>query len=173
MANHVENLYNYHVWANQRIIDHLKTMSSEKYQKKLKSVFSSVSEVLSHIYLVEYAWLYILEGQNMKEAMQSSLQLQEKIVKHSIEDLEKEFHILSTRFISFLTSQEDMEKRIMLDNPWAGLRETSLSEMVLHVVNHGSYHRGNISAMLHQLGDSSVMTDYAFYWYSDNVLHQK
>ncbi|MET3322529.1 UNVERIFIED_ORG: putative damage-inducible protein DinB, partial [Peribacillus simplex] len=26
MANHVENLYNYHVWANQRIIDHLKTL---------------------------------------------------------------------------------------------------------------------------------------------------
>ncbi len=61
----------------------------------------------------------------------------------------------------------------MLDNPWASLRETSLSEMILHVVNHGTYHRGNISAMLHQLGDSSVMTDYAFYWYSDNVIHQK
>lgn len=45
--------------------------------------------------------------------------------------------------------------------------------MVLHVVNHGTYHRGNISAMLHQLGDSSVMTDYAFYWYSENDIHYK
>nr|WP_305586406.1 DinB family protein [Fictibacillus sp. WQ 8-8] len=42
--------------------------------------------------------------------------------------------------------------------------------MVLHVVNHGTYHRGNISAMLHQLGDSSVMNDYAFYWYSENAI---
>ncbi|MET1180890.1 DinB family protein [Peribacillus simplex] len=173
MVNHVENLYNYHVWANQRIIDHLKTLSPEKYQKEMKSVFSSVSKVLSHIYLVDYGWLNILEGQNMSEAMQSSLQLQEKIEKLPIEDLEMEFHTLSTRFISFLKSQEDIEKRIMLDNPWASLRETSLSEMILHVVNHGTYHRGNISAMLHQLGASSVMTDYAFYWYSDNVLHQK
>ncbi|WP_349730169.1 DinB family protein [Peribacillus frigoritolerans] len=173
MVNHVENLYNYHVWANQRIIDHLKTLSPEKYQKEMKSVFSSVSKVLSHIYLVDYGWLNILEGQNMSEAMQSSLQLQEKIEKLPIEDLEMEFHTLSTRFISFLKSQEDIEKRIMLDNPWASLRETSLSEMIKHVVNHGTYHRGNISAMLHHLGDSSVMTDYAFYWYSDNVLHQK
>ncbi|MBT2724503.1 DinB family protein [Bacillus sp. ISL-46] len=173
MVNHVENLYNYHVWANQRIIDHLKTLSPEKYQKEMKSVFSSVSKVLSHIYLVDYGWLNILEGQNMNEAMQSSLQLQEKIEKLPIEDLEMEFHTLSTRFKSFLESQEDIEKRIMLDNPWASLRETSLSEMILHVVNHGTYHRGNISAMLHQLGDSSVMTDYAFYWYSDNVIHQK
>jgi uncharacterized damage-inducible protein DinB len=65
-----------------------------------------------------------------------------------------------------LSSQEDLEKRIELDNPYAGLRETSLAEIVLHVVNHGTYHRGNISAMLHQQGDASVMTDYAFYWYS-------
>ncbi|MFK9094277.1 DinB family protein [Bacillus salipaludis] len=173
MVNHVESLYNYHVWANQRIIDHLKKLSPEKYQKEMKSVFSSVSKVLSHIYLVDYGWLNILEGQNMNEAMQSSLQLQEKIENLPIEDLEMEFSTLSTRFISFLKSQEDIEKRIMLDNPWASLRETSLSEMILHVVNHGTYHRGNISAMLHQLGDSSVMTDYAFYWYSDNVIQQK
>lgn len=56
----------------------------------------------------------------------------------------------------------------MLDNLWAGLREISISEMVLHVVIHGTYQRGDISAMLHQLGDSSVMTDYVIYWYSEN-----
>ncbi|MBV7504937.1 DinB family protein [Bacillus sp. sid0103] len=173
MINHVENLYHYHVWANQRIIDHLKTLSPEKYQKEIKSVFSSVSKAFSHIYLVDYLWLNILEGQSMNEALESSLQLQEKIEKLSIEDLETKFHTLTTQFKSFLNRQEDIEKKIMLDNPYAGLRETSLSEMVLHVVNHGTYHRGNISAMLHQLGDSSVMTDYAFYWYSENVIHPK
>lgn len=173
MTNHVENLYNYHVWANQRIFDHLKTLSPEKYQKEIKSVFSSVSKVLSHMYLAEYIWLNILEGQSRNDAIQSSSQLQEKIEKLPIEDLETEFHTLTTRFISFLNRREDLEKRIMLDIPYAGARETSLSEMVLHVVNHGTYHRGNISAMLHQLDDSSVMTDYALYWYSENAIHQK
>ncbi|MDR7239180.1 DinB family protein [Neobacillus drentensis] len=173
MINHVENLYKYHVWANQRIIDHLKTLSPEKYQKEIKSVFSSVSKAFSHIYLVDYLWLNILEGQSMNEALQSSFQLQEKIEKLSIEDLETKFHTLTTQFKSFLNRQEDIEKKMLLDNPYAGLRETSLSEILLHVVNHGTYHRGNISAMLHQLGDSSVMTDYAFYWYSDNVMHHK
>lgn len=101
MANHVENLYNYHVWANQRIIDHLKTLSPEKYQKEMKSVFSSVSKVLSHLYLVEYGWLHTLEGQSMNEAMQSSFQIQEKIEKLPIEDLETEFHTLTSRFKTF------------------------------------------------------------------------
>ncbi|MDF2647517.1 MAG: dinB [Paenibacillus sp.] len=59
-----------------------------------------------------------------------------------------------------------MEKRIMLDNPYTRLRDTSLSEMVLQVVNHGTYHRGNITAMLRQMGHASVMTEYALFWYS-------
>ncbi|PEA53984.1 damage-inducible protein DinB [Bacillus pseudomycoides] len=163
MANHIGNLYNYHVWANQQIFNHLKTLSPEKYQEEIKSVFSSVPKVFSYIYLSEYLWLNLLEGHSMKEAMQLSFQLQEKIEKLSIEDLEIEFHTLTTRFISFLDRQKDIEKRIMLDNPYARVRETSLSEIFLHVVNHGTYHRGNISAMLHQLNASSVMTDYAFY----------
>ncbi len=140
---------------------------------RMKSVFSSVSKVLSHIYLVDHLWLKVLEGRSMNEARQTSFPLQEKMEKLPIEEIEKEFHTLSARYISFFNSQEDMEKKFMLDNPYAGLRETSLSELVLHVVNHGTYHRGNISAMLHQLGDSSVMTDYVFYLYRENLLHRK
>ena len=35
--------------------------------------------------------------------------------------------------------------------------------MVLQVVNHATYHRGNITAMLRQMGHASVMTEYALY----------
>ncbi|WP_313897918.1 DinB family protein [Brevibacillus sp. FSL L8-0520] len=34
-----------------------------------------------------------------------------------------------------------------------------------HVVNHGTYHRGNIAAMLRQQGYAGVPTDYVFYLY--------
>jgi uncharacterized damage-inducible protein DinB len=37
--------------------------------------------------------------------------------------------------------------------------------MILHVVNHGTYHRGNITAMLRQMGYASVPTDYGIYLY--------
>ncbi len=68
----VVDLYKYNVWANEQIINHLKTRSPDTYQKEVKSVFSSVSKALSHIYLVEHIWLDILEGKNMKEAMEIS-----------------------------------------------------------------------------------------------------
>lgn len=40
---------------------------------------------------------------------------------------------------------------------------TSAAELVPHVVNHGTYHRGNITAMLRQMGYASTSTDYGLY----------
>ncbi|MGQ0439466.1 DinB family protein, partial [Bacillus sp. B-TM1] len=47
--------------------------------------------------------------------------------------------------------------------PFVGKLETSILELVQHVVNHGTYHRGNITAMIRQLGHSSTMMDFVLY----------
>lgn len=52
-------------------------------------------------------------------------------------------------------------------HPKLGRLDTHFSELVQHVVNHGTYHRGNLTAMIRQQGYSSVSKDYVFYL-SDN-----
>lgn len=121
---------------------------------------------MPHIYLTDYAWLDILSGKSMTEALASADLLKEETGTKSIEELETMFIDLSERYKALFNQQEDMEKLLLIDNPYAGLRETSLSEIVLQVVNHATYHRGNITAMLRQMGCPSVMTEYALYWYS-------
>ncbi|EGL18030.1 hypothetical protein HMPREF9413_4314 [Paenibacillus sp. HGF7] len=61
----------------------------------------------------------------------------------------------------------DLDERFMLDNPYTRKRDTSYAEVLFQVANHGTYHRGNLSAMLRQIGQSSVMTEYALYWYTE------
>ncbi|MEY9869279.1 putative damage-inducible protein DinB [Peribacillus sp. B2I2] len=41
--------------------------------------------------------------------------------------------------------------------------KTCVAELGPHVVNHGTYHRGNITAMLRQMGYASISTDYGLY----------
>ncbi|MGG0845174.1 DinB family protein [Peribacillus simplex] len=161
----VLKMYNYHVWANGVIIDRLKELPQHIYHKDIQSGFSSVSKVLSHIYLTDYAWFDIISGNSMNEAMAASDQLKEVVEKKSIEEMKKIFLDLSERNKALLNSQEDMDKVIVVDNPYAGLLETSISESVLHVVTHGSYHRGNIATMLRQMGHTSVMQDFGLYLY--------
>ena len=166
MTHPALKMYNYHVWANGIIIDRLKELPKEVYYKEIQSGFSSVSKVLSHIYLTDYAWFDIISGKSMNDAMAVTNQLREQVETKSIEEMKKIFQDLSERNQALLNSQVDIEKLIVVDNPYAGLLETSISESVLHVVTHGSYHRGNIAAMLRQMGHTSVMQDFGLYLYS-------
>lgn len=129
-------------------------------------MFPTVAKVIAHIYLTDRVWLDILGGMSMNEAMSTSWQLTEATESKSLDELETMYTELSQRFKAVLKEQPDLEKKIMVDNPYAGVRETSLAEMVLQVVNHATYHRGNVTAMLRQMGHASVMTEYALFWYA-------
>ncbi|MDG4849316.1 DinB family protein [Peribacillus frigoritolerans] len=166
--NHPEpvlEMYNYHAWANGVIIDRLNELPEHIYHKEIQSGFSSVSKVLSHIYLTDYTWFDIISGISMDEAMASSSELKKELEKKSIEEMKKIFIDLYERNKALL-STEDMEKVMVVDNPYAGSLETTISESVLHVVTHGSYHRGNIATMLRQMGHTSVMQDFGLYLYT-------
>ncbi|MFS0667681.1 DinB family protein [Peribacillus frigoritolerans] len=166
--NHPEpvlEMYNYHAWANGVIIDRLNELPEHIYHKEIQSDFSSVSKVLSHIYLTDYTWFDIISGISMDEAMASSSKLKKEVEKKSIEEMKKIFIDLYERNKALL-STEDMEKVMVVDNPYAGSLETTISESVLHIVTHGSYHRGNIATMLRQMGHTSVMQDFGLYLYT-------
>ncbi|WP_394140007.1 DinB family protein [Cytobacillus oceanisediminis] len=159
-------MYDYHVWANNIIIDRLMELPDEIYHKEIQSGFSSVSKVLSHIYATDCVWFDIISGKSMKHALASAGQLGEQAEIKNITEMKKLFLDLSERYKAFLNSQEDIEKMIAVDNPYAGVLETSISESLLHVATHGAYHRGNIATMLRQMGHTSAMQDYGLYLYS-------
>lgn len=163
--NPTQDMYDYNVWANKEIINHLKELPKDIYHHDIQSGFSSVSQVLTHIYLVEQSWFDIIAGQTMNEAMALASQLQKQIQLKKIEEMETLYDDLSLKNKSFLVNQENMDQAIVVNNPYAGLLETSISESVLHIVTHGNYHRGNIATMLRQMGYSSVMQDYGLYLY--------
>ncbi|MGF6950369.1 putative damage-inducible protein DinB [Neobacillus sp. B4I6] len=169
MTHPVLKLYNYHVWANGVIMDRLRELPQDIYHQDIQSGFSSVSKVLSHIFLTDYTWFDIISGKSMNEAMATTNQLREQVEMKSIKEMKEIFLDLSERYKALLDSQKDIEKLIVVDNPYAGLLETSISETVLHVVTHGSYHRGNIATMLRQMGHTSVMQDFGLYLYQNRT----
>ncbi|MEH7352587.1 DinB family protein [Neobacillus drentensis] len=166
MTHPILEMYRYHVWANGVIIDRLRELPQEIYHKDIQSGFSSVSKVLSHIYLTDYSWFEIISGKSMNVAMASADGLREYVETKSIEEMKKLFIDISEQYKAFLNDQEDIEKLLVVDNPYAGLLETSISETILHIVTHGSYHRGNIATMLRHMGHTSVMQDFGLYLYA-------
>jgi uncharacterized damage-inducible protein DinB len=164
MSKHVLEMYKFHHWANKKIFNRLKELPNDVYFKEIDSVFPTISNVISHIYLTDYVWLDVISGKSMKEAMEFSNSIKEQTKSIGIEEMETNYLNLSKKYIDILI-MENNEKPIVVDNPYAGVLKTSISETILHIVTHGSYHRGNIAAMLRQQGYPSVMQDYGLYLY--------
>ncbi|MFC4102534.1 DinB family protein [Paenibacillus xanthanilyticus] len=164
--NHPAEMYRYHAWANQTILERLKELPSSVLSQEVNSSFPTIAHALSHIYAVDRTWYLVLTGMGMPEAVQTGMPLNANIL-HTVDEYVDLFARLSEQFGAWFESEADLERTILLDNPFAGLRQTRLSEIVLHLVNHGTYHRGNVSTMLRQLGHASVMHDYALFWYQE------
>ncbi|WP_068776771.1 DinB family protein [Paenibacillus sp. FJAT-26967] len=163
-------MYHFHAWATQTIIDRLKELPAELYTQEIQSSsFASLSRALAHIYLVDVGWLDILNGKDMMESMTARHEMQEEIESKSLSELEALFKELTLKYQTFFAKQPDLEKTILLDNPYADSRNIRLSQIVFQVVNHGTYHRGNITTMLRQTGHASTMTEYALFWYQEDV----
>ncbi|MEK4357900.1 DinB family protein [Paenibacillus sp. FSL M7-1455] len=166
MTHPAIEMYDYHVWEVSRIMDRLKEIPEELYRQEIASSFPSIAKTLAHIYIVDNVWFQTLQGTEMADALNSSWSNREELENGSLPELETKFKRLSEACSRLLRAQEDLEKRVMLNNPYAGSRETSLAEIVMQIVTHGTYHKGNISTMLRQTGNSSVMTDYIYYLYA-------
>jgi len=154
--------YHYHSWANNRFFEHLQALPDEVYDKEVESVFSSVSEVIAHIYQVDQLWLSVMAGEPFEQNIKMFKKAQKKAEGKSLHAMEKLYHELSDQYAAFFDEQ-DLDEVITTEHPQYGKLEVSVAELVQHVVNHGTYHRGNITAMLRQQGHASVPNDYIIY----------
>ncbi|WP_047155527.1 DinB family protein [Aneurinibacillus tyrosinisolvens] len=168
MKHHSLQTYDYHVWANQRIFGHIKELPPHIYNQEIGNVDSSISKMLLHIYQTDALWLSVMSGDSFNETMDVVKRLMAETTAKKNEEIEMVFSHLSKRYKAFLDRQEDLDKAISCEHPHFGRLETRLSELVQHVVNHGTYHRGNITTMLRELGHPGTSTDYIFYLYEMN-----
>ncbi|GMK37553.1 protein DinB [Paenibacillus sp. CCS19] len=165
MTNHIAEMFNYHTWANQTLLGHMKTLPSTVLHQDFNiGSFKTIAHAFSHIYAVDSMWHLVLTGMSMRDALAATTTMNRSALDQ-LEEYEDKFAEVSEQFNQWLSSQADLEQTITLDNPYAGVRQTRLSEIMLHVINHGTYHRGNITTMLRQLGHASTMTDMALFWY--------
>lgn len=157
--------YNYHKWANDRIFEHIDKLPDKLYDSKIKSVFSSIKEVLIHIYQVDGMWLSVMSGHSFSETMNVIKQLKERSENPDLGEMRTLFKEINLQYEEFFSEQDDLDEVISIEHPRYGKMDTPVSDLVKHVVNHGTYHRGNITAMLRQQGQAGVPTDYIFYLY--------
>jgi uncharacterized damage-inducible protein DinB len=150
----IRQLFDYNAWANQRALTGADRLSAEKFIKPLGSSFSSVRDTLAHICGAEWIWLERFQGRS-PSALPYTGDFQDvrRLREHWLQQQE--------RLLNFVGAlkQADLDRAIEYKTLKFGTYRNPLWQSMLHVVNHGTYHRGQVTTLLRQLGAEPLLMD--------------
>jgi uncharacterized damage-inducible protein DinB len=139
-------LLDFHYWARDRMLDALDALSAEQFTRDLGSSFRSVRDTAAHIYAADWIWYQRWQGAS-PTALVSSDQFPD------VDTLRRTWVELEAGVRTFVDGLGDEGiQRVIAYTLLSGAPGASpVWQMLQHVVNHASYHRGQVATMLRQL----------------------
>lgn len=148
MRDQFVDLFDYDHWANARWIDRL---------RGIDEVTPRTRDLMAHILAARHVWITRLRGDDASAvALWPSL------------DWDACVRLLETTHDDFRTfldacSEHDLKGAATYRNSKGVEYHTPVREVLMHVVTHGHYHRGQIAQAVRRQGDAPVNTDYITY----------
>jgi uncharacterized damage-inducible protein DinB len=153
--DHFLKLFDYHHWAADRLFDAIAGVSADQLDRQWGGSFGTGRALLQHVVGADRLWVERWNGISLKEIPKFS-------PKHSGRDFRAEWDTVKAdqrRFLDELT--RDLLTNELTYVNLKGERWTyPFAEILQHVVNHGTYHRGQITHLLRDLGVAPPPTDY-------------
>lgn len=127
--------------------------------QNLKGSFPSIYETLVHLYQSDRVWLDRLKEQPFGK-------LADYEAPGCMYDLKDAWLPIHDEMISIVTSlsDEQLSRAIAYTNLAGQPFSSEVWQMILHVVNHGTHHRGQITTMLRQIGATPTNLDLIRYY---------
>jgi uncharacterized damage-inducible protein DinB len=147
-------LYDFNSWANHRSMEAVSAVTSELFTKPLGSSFSSLRDTLAHICGAEWVWLQRFQGTS-PSAMPDNSQFAD------LASLRAHWQSVDTNLLAFVRGlqQEDLDRVVEYKTMKFGVYKNPMWQSLQHLVNHGTYHRGQVTTMLRQQGAQPILTD--------------
>jgi uncharacterized damage-inducible protein DinB len=151
----LRHLYDYNYWARDRQFEACSKLTDEQFTRPLGGSFGSLRDTLAHIAGAEWIWCERWNGRSPRifpkgdqfpnlGALQEFWRGVERDVRH---------------FLGGVT-EASLSQTLTYTNV-AGVQWTyPLWQTLFHVANHGTYHRGQVTTLLRQLGASAPALDY-------------
>jgi uncharacterized damage-inducible protein DinB len=143
----LRTLLDYHYWARDRLLQAVDPLTPEEFTRDLGSSFKSIRDTVAHIYAAEWAWYQRWQGQSPAALLPTDLFPDVAAVRSQWLELEGKMR-------QFVDGLGETGVRRVIDytllSGQAG--KSTMWQMLQHVVNHASYHRGQVTTMLRQIG---------------------
>jgi len=150
----VQSLFAYNEWANARIFSSAAELEKGELTAGRGSSFSSIRDTLSHIATSEWVWLRRWRGESPPGPPEWGSLMEAGGLRDELGRVERH----RAEFFAAL-SDTDLLRPFSYRNLKGEAFTQPLLDSLVHVVNHSTYHRGQIATMYRQAGHAAPATD--------------
>lgn len=154
----IRRLYAYNRWANDRVLSTVAELTGDEFTRMFPVNFGSIQGTMAHILGVERLYLQRWNGifpRSLPKATEFP----------DVERLRSYWQSVLSGQDTFLgnLTEGKLEQRFTYVNLVGETFGYPLVDMMQHMVNHSTYHRGQVASLLRMLGKKPVETDYLLY----------
>jgi uncharacterized damage-inducible protein DinB len=149
----------YEKWANQQLLDVVLTLSAEQQEQEIASSFSSIRKTCLHVWDASAIWWQRLQQTDAihipsKQAYTSMKEITEGLLRQNDQWIQWIEHSTDAAL------EHNLAFKTMKGDPFV----QPVKDIVLHLNNHGTYHRGQLVTLLRQAGVEQLpQTDFILY----------
>lgn len=154
----VRLLYKYNYWAVDRMMGVVQGLSPQQFLRDLGNSFPSVRDTVVHMMGAEWIWLCRWRGESPQAMLPAADFPTAAAVRSRWTDVERQVR----DFLGGLTA-ERLSQTLSYRSTQGQAMAFPLGQMLQHVVNDATYHRGQVTTMLRQLGVKPAPTDFSLF----------
>lgn len=157
----------YNQWMNLKLYDACSQLSSEQLNEDRRAFFGSIIGTLNHLAVADTIWLKrmstdLSHHRELDSLSQLSMpQALNTILHLKLEDLAEYRQHLDNLFLSLskVVTDSELQQTITYKNTKGIEFKRVLFSLLVHVFNHQTHHRGQITTLLSQAGIDVGVTD--------------
>jgi uncharacterized damage-inducible protein DinB len=153
--NAVQQLTRYKAWADDRFLTVVETVPTSDLEAPRPIVFGSLIRTLNHSLAMDHVWRCHLLG------VPHGLTTRNPPLCPPMAQLAAAQRVMDRWYVDYAASASDAQLQEVVAFEFIGGGPGALSrqDILLHVVNHTTYHRGHVATMLYDLGVFPPTTD--------------
>jgi uncharacterized damage-inducible protein DinB len=143
----------YKEWANELVFAAAAKLPEAELTAPRKIVFGSLLRTLNHVYAMDEVWRAHLEGRPHGYTTRNPEACP------PLAELGEQQAAMDGWFVRYADSRFDENEVVDFRFIGGGPSSMTRRDILLHVANHGTYHRGNVASMMYQAGVQPPTTD--------------
>jgi uncharacterized damage-inducible protein DinB len=143
----IRHLAAYSAWASNRVFDALAPIPGEDLMRDLKSSHKSIHGTLVHMVSAERIWLARVQGAGEAPILEGT----DVPALASLRTVWEQVGYDMARFLGGITDKK-LQESVTARSPKGETYSHTIGQVISHVVDHSTYHRGQVITLMRQLG---------------------